>query len=286
MLASTVNTDIATAPNTTLSNTETIQTILKDNTKSSSAEAMSIPELAAKLEKEYGFTYIQPNLDTFHKDRMLAHKTYDAMDVRLLAERQRVREIMTVYNRTSQSSPEELLKRQALLHLMTDGKLGEGCWIEPPFNCDYGSNITMGERVYMNFNCVVLDVAPVTIGDGVFFAPNVQVYTAAHPTNPLVRVKGIEFAQSISIGNNVWVGGGSIICPGVTIGEGVTIGAGSVVTKNVPPYTVVAGNPAKIIKVLNKEECEREDREFEIKKAEGKLFDDWIPEPKRTLPMP
>ncbi|GJJ70761.1 maltose O-acetyltransferase [Entomortierella parvispora] len=271
MLASTVNTDLASTPNTTAN--------------SSDKATMTILELAAKLEKEHGFVQIDPELDTYQKERMIAAKTYDAMDTRLVAERQRVREIMTVYN-ASQSSPEELLKRQALLHLITGGKFGKSCWIEPPFNCDYGTNITMGDRVYMNFNCVVLDVAPVSIGDGTLLASHVQVLTAAHPLNPFIRAQGIEYAQPITIGKNVWVGGGAIICPGVTIGDGVTIGAGSVVTKNVPPFTIVAGNPAKIIRVLSKEECERENREFEIRKAEGKMFDDWTPAPKQTLTMP
>ncbi|KAG0045177.1 Maltose acetyltransferase, partial [Gryganskiella cystojenkinii] len=269
------------------SNADTIKTILKDNQEhNTDTAAMSIPELAAKLEDEYGITKIPPNLNTYQKDRMLATKVYDAGDPLLIAERRRVRDIMAVYNKTTGSSSQDLLNRQALLYLMTAGKIGKNCWIEPPFNCDYGSNITLGKGVYMNFNCVILDVCEVEIGDGVFFAPNVQLFCAAHPLNPLVRTRGIEFGQPIKIGNNVWIGGGTMICPGVTIGEGVTVGAGSVVTKNVPPYTIVAGNPAKIIRVLNKEECEREDREYMLKEAEGKNFDDWMPEPKRTLELP
>ena len=289
MLASAIGIDTATTThnNTTQPNAETIKSNRQESKENNAdAATMSIAEYAAKLDRELDITQISPDLDTYQKERMLATKTYDVGDPLLAAERRRVRDIMAIYNKTSRNSPEELLKREALLYLMTGGRIGKDCWLEPPFNCDYGSNITMGHGVYMNFNCVVLDVCKVEIGNGVFFAPNVQLFCAAHPLNPLVRARGIEFGQPIKIGNNVWIGGGAMICPGVTIGDGVTIGAGSVVTKNVPPYTIVAGNPAKIIRVLNKEECEREDREFLIKKAEGTIFDDWTPEPKGTLVFP
>ncbi|KAF8939697.1 hypothetical protein BGZ58_008992 [Dissophora ornata] len=249
-------------------------------------QPMSAEDYAVKLEKEHKFTPLLPELDQTQKQRMLDAKVYNPADPLLLLERQRARDIVRVYNTTTQNTPEELLKRQALLHALTQGKMGKNCWIEPPFNCDYGCNITLGEGVYMNFNCVVLDCGYVDIGNNVFFAPNVQVFGAAHPVNPLIRSKGVEFGMPIKIGNDVWVGGGAIICPGVTIGDGVTVGAGSVVTKNVPPYTVVGGNPAKILKVLSKEECEREDREYEDLKALGRAFEDWTPAPKGTLALP
>ncbi|KAG0250778.1 Maltose acetyltransferase [Mortierella polycephala] len=261
------------------SNMETTKAVEESST-------MSIQDYAAKLERESNFTPLRLDLDRTQKQKMLDAKVYDPTDPLLILERQRGRDLMRVYNHTTSNSPEELLKRQALLHLMTGGNIGKGCWIEPPFNCDYGNNITMGDGVYMNFNCVILDCGHVDIGNNVFFAPNVQLFCAAHPTNPLIRSKGVEFGMPIKIGNDVWIGGGVIICPGVTIGDGVTVGAGSVVTKNVPPYTIVGGNPAKILKVLSKEECEKEDREFEELEAQGKAFENWTPAPKSTLVLP
>lgn len=128
----------------------------------------------------------------------------------------------------------------------------QGAYLEPPFRCDYGANITLGKNFYANFNCVVLDVAPVVIGDNVLFAPNVQIYTAGHPLDVKSRVEeGIEFGTPITIGNNVWLGGGVIVCPGVTIGDNSVIGAGSVVTKDVPANVVAAGNPCRVIRTLD-----------------------------------
>ncbi|KAF9337845.1 hypothetical protein BG006_002210 [Podila minutissima] len=247
---------------------------------------LPVPEYAAQLEKLHGFTPVRPDLDQTQKQRMLDTKVYNAADPLLVLERQRARDITAVYNATSQNTPEELLKREALLYLLTRGQLGKGCWIEPPFNCDYGCNITMGEKVYMNFNCVILDCGYVEIGDSTFFAPNVQLFGAAHPLNPEIRSSGIEFGMPIKIGKYVWVGGGAIICPGVTIGDGVTIGAGAVVTKNVPAYTVVGGNPAKIIRVLDKDECEKEFRAHQERMARDEHMDDWTPMPKGTLALP
>ena len=123
-------------------------------------------------------------------------------------------------------------------------------WLQPPFYCDYGYNIKVGERVFFNFNCIVLDVAPVIIGSRTLFGPNVQVYTATHPLNPMERSSGLEFAKPIVIGEDVWIGGSAVICPGVTIGDGTTIGAGSVVTKDIPSTVFAAGNPCKVIRNL------------------------------------
>ncbi|KAG0020193.1 Maltose acetyltransferase [Entomortierella chlamydospora] len=247
-----------------------------------SLENTSVEAYAEKLEKEYNFTSLYLELDHTQKQRMLDTKTYDASDPLLFKERLRARDIVRVYNKTTANTPEELFKRQALLHLLTRGQMGTGCYIEPPFNCDYGCNITLGKGVYMNFNCVILDCGYVEIGDNTFLAPNVQLFGATHPINPQIRSKGVELGMPIKIGNDVWIGGGSIICPGVTIGDGVTIGAGSVVTKNVPPYTIVGGNPAKILKVLDKEKCQEEFREYE----EHRALDDWTPPPKGTLALP
>jgi maltose O-acetyltransferase len=121
-------------------------------------------------------------------------------------------------------------------------------YITTPFYCDYGTNIKLGTGNYFNSNCTILDCASVEIGNNCLFAPDVKIFTAGHPISPKMRLSGLEFALSIKIGNNVWVGGGSIICPGVTIGDNSVIGAGSVVTKNIPSNVVVAGNPAKIIR--------------------------------------
>ncbi|KAF9426708.1 hypothetical protein BGZ94_006130 [Podila epigama] len=247
---------------------------------------MSVEEYAAKLEKEYNFTPVRLDLDHTQKQRMLDTKNYNAADPLLVLERQRAREITKAYNDTTQNTPEELLKREALLYLLTRGQIGKGCWIEPPLSVDYGCNIKMGEKVFMNFNCVILDCGYVEIGDYTFFAPNVQLFGAAHPLNHDIRASYVEFGMPIKIGKKVWIGGGVIICPGVTIGDGVTIGAGSVVTKNVPPYTVVGGNPAKILKVLNKDECDKEFREYQKRVAQGTDMDDWTPPPKGTLALP
>ena len=122
-------------------------------------------------------------------------------------------------------------------------------YVEPPFFCDYGYNIYAGTNVYFNVNCVLLDTMKIEIGNNVFFGPGVQIYTATHPLDPTQRLE-VEFSKPVSIGNDCWIGGNSIILPGIVIGNGATIGAGSVVTKNVPDNVLVAGNPARIIKVL------------------------------------
>jgi maltose O-acetyltransferase len=123
-------------------------------------------------------------------------------------------------------------------------------WIEPPFFCDYGEHIRLGARVYMNFQCVILDCNLVTLGDDVFLGPGVHIYAATHPLDPDERIKGPELGRPVTIGAKVWIGGGSIICPGVTIGEGSTIGAGSVVVKDIPPYVFAGGNPCRVIRNL------------------------------------
>ncbi len=120
--------------------------------------------------------------------------------------------------------------------------------METPFYCDYGYNIEVGDNFYANFGCVILDVNRVTIGDNVLLAPNVQIYTAGHPVDPEKRLTGKEYGKPVFIGNNVWIGGGVIICPGVKIGDNVTIGAGSVITRDIPNNTIAVGNPCKVIK--------------------------------------
>lgn len=177
---------------------------------------------------------------------MLAGQLYVAADPQLVAERARARKLLRAYNA---STEDDLPQRESLLGQLL-GAAGEGTWIEPPFFCDYGEHIRLGARVYMNFQCVILDCNTVTMGDDVSLGPGVQLYAATHPLDPDERIKGPELGRPITLGSKVWVGGGSIICPGVVIGEGSTIGAGSVVTRDIPPYVFAAGNPCRIIRNL------------------------------------
>ncbi len=181
------------------------------------------------------------------KDKMLAGELYDPGDDRLVAERSRARLLLKALN---DSGPGDKLERGRLLRDLF-AAVGEGTSIEPPFYCDYGSNITLGAKVFFNFNCVVLDVARVTIGNNVLFGPMVQVYTATHPMNADVRRKGLELGEPIEIDDDVWIGGGAIVCPGVRIGTRAVIGAGSVVTKDVPEGVFAAGNPCRVVRELN-----------------------------------
>lgn len=180
------------------------------------------------------------------REKMLAGKLYLASDPELVAARTQCRFLLKEYNDSKADATQ--LRQDILKRLM--GSQGKNLWIEPPFYCDYGSNITVGENVYFNFNCVILDVAPVIIGDWVFFAPNVQIYTATHPLNWYERSQGLEYAKPITIGSHVWIGGGVIICPGVRIGDRSVIGAGSVVTREIPPDVVAVGNPCKVLRSL------------------------------------
>jgi maltose O-acetyltransferase len=181
------------------------------------------------------------------KELMLAGKMYDPSDPQLVAERQKARQLFRAFNACGE---QEVIKRaDLLLELLPAQK--KGLYIEPPFYCDYGYNIILGEQVYMNFNCCILDVMPVEIGHRVMMAPGVHIYTATHPLNAKARNSGREFAKPVTIGNDVWIGGGAIICPGVSIGNGVVIGAGAVVTRNVPDNVLVAGNPARVIKDID-----------------------------------
>ena len=181
------------------------------------------------------------------KEKMLAGELYNSGDPILVKERHRARMLTQQINSLNEDSKKE---RNQLLRKLMPGA-GKGLWIEPPFYCDYGYNIQTGKNVFFNFNCCVLDVMPVSIGNDVLFGPNVQIYTATHPMEAEARKTWLEFAIPITIGNDVWVGGGAIICPGVSIGNGVVIGAGAVVTKSVPDNVFVGGNPARIIKGID-----------------------------------
>lgn len=181
------------------------------------------------------------------KEKMLAGDLYDATDPQLVAERRRARDLLHALNASRDGQRE--LRMDVIRRLM--GAAGEGAWIEPPFFCDYGSNIHLGERVFFNFNCVVLDVARVTIGSDVMFGPGVQILTATHPLNHAERRAGLEAGKPITIGPDVWVGGGAILLPGVTIGARSVIGAGSVVTRDVPEGVLAAGNPCRVIRPID-----------------------------------
>jgi maltose O-acetyltransferase len=178
-------------------------------------------------------------------ERMLAGELYDPMDPELLRARELARVLCWELNSTLEREAEK--RRGILLQLF--GRGGDSVWMQPPFYCDYGSNILLGERVYFNFNCVVLDVCRVTVGDFTLFGPAVQIYTAMHPMNAELR-RQQEFGKPVEIGSDVWVGGGAIICPGVKIGSRSVIGAGSVVTKDVPEGVFAAGNPCRVIREI------------------------------------
>lgn len=180
---------------------------------------------------------------------MLAGELYDPLDKQLSDERLKTRLLIKELNDSREDQVEE--RNHILKQLIPDA--GPGLWLQPPFYCDYGYNIKTGEKVFFNFNCVVLDVASVTIGHRTLFGPNVQIYTATHPLNYQERAAGLEYAKPIVIGDDVWIGGGAIICPGVTIGSRSIIGAGSVVTKNIPDDVLAAGNPCKVIRTLTEE---------------------------------
>ncbi|BAZ49283.1 transferase hexapeptide repeat protein [Nostoc sp. NIES-4103] len=186
-------------------------------------------------------------MEQTEKQKMLAGEFYLADDPELASLSKRASRLLRMYNATTEEQREQ--RRQILQELFA--KVGEKISIVPPFHCDYGSNISAGNGLYMNYGCVILDCNLVEIGDNVLCAPYVQIYTAYHPTDPEIRLTGRELAAPIKIGNNVWIGGGAIVCPGVTIGDNTTIGAGSVVVKNIPANVVAAGNPCRIIRHLS-----------------------------------
>jgi len=181
------------------------------------------------------------------KEKMLKGLPYDASDKEIRKLFFLCKDKIEKYNKTSYRQPK--LREKILRKLFNS--VGKNIYIEPFFYCDYGINISVGDNVYLNTNCVFLDCAQIKIGNNVLFGPGVHIYTAYHSTNPKERFinnKIIDIAKSVSIGNNVWIGGNVTILPGVTIVDNVTIGAGSVVTKNISANTIVAGNPAKVLK--------------------------------------
>ena len=175
------------------------------------------------------------------RQKMISGLPYDPGDPELQADQTAARQWMARYNAAMAATPTDRrdLLRQKL------GEVGEGAVIRPPFHCDYGYNIRLGSGAFLNFNCIILDVCEVEIGEQTQVGPGVQILTADHPCDPALRAEGVEYGRPVSVGRNVWIGGGAIILPGVTIGDDAVIGAGSVVTRNVAEGAMVVGNPAR-----------------------------------------
>ncbi|WP_447987559.1 sugar O-acetyltransferase [Nitrospira sp. Nam74] len=181
------------------------------------------------------------------KEKMLTGELYRPADPELFADHQRAQCLLAQCNMTS---PDEMDDRMRLLGRLV-GSLGDGTVIKPIFACDYGYNIRLGRNCFINYHCVFLDCALIEIGDNLQMGPAVQLYTATHPIDAEVRRSGLEYARPIRIGNDVWVGGGAIVLPGVTIGDRSVVGAGTVVVHDIPPASVVVGNPARIVRVVD-----------------------------------
>jgi maltose O-acetyltransferase len=178
------------------------------------------------------------------KQKMLAGELYSSTDLELVADHLHAQTILGQFNATRADAAEE---RLALL-MELFGNFGRGSILKPSFRCDYGYNILIGRNVFVNYDCVFLDCNRITIGDDVQIGPAVQIYTAQHPTDPETRRSGLEFALPVTVGDNAWIGGGAILCPGVTIGANTVVGAGSVVTRDLPPSVIAAGNPCRVIR--------------------------------------
>ena len=181
------------------------------------------------------------------KEKMLSGMYYNGEDKELVKMRSDARLLTHRYNLTSFDDMEQ---REEILKKLFK-KCGKNVFIEPSFRCDYGSNITIGDNFHANFDCIILDVCPVTIGSNVFIAPRVCIFTATHPIDAAIRNTRLEYGKPVSIGNNVWIGGNTVINPGVVIGDGSIIGSGSVVAKDIPPNVIAAGNPCRIIREIS-----------------------------------
>lgn len=171
---------------------------------------------------------------------------YSPLDEELIGEMTNARSLIKAFNESCEEDPDG---RFAILKKLLPN-VSSDLWIQPPFYCDYGYNIHVGRGVFLNYGCTILDVACVDIGSRTLLGPNVQVYTATHPLDPRLRAKGLEYAKPITIGSDVWIGGGAIVLPGVTIGDRTVVGAGSVVTADLPADVVAAGNPCRVIRSL------------------------------------
>lgn len=183
------------------------------------------------------------------KERMIRGMSYRG-DEELWEDMRKIRRLLRTYNNTGE---DEFEYRTRLLKEML-GSIGEHIYIEPNFRCDYGSNITIGSHFYANFDCVILDVCPVTIGSHVLLGPQVGIYTASHPIDARVRADMLEYGSPVTIGDDVWIGGHAVINGGVEIGGGSIIGSGSVVTKSIPAGVIAAGNPCRVIREITQED--------------------------------
>lgn len=181
------------------------------------------------------------------KEKMLAGEYYSAVDPELISELNAVKDIIHEYNLLR---PSDLERRREMLLSLLGHVADDKVFINQPFYCDYGKQISVGRRFFANFNLTILDEAPVTFGDDCFIGPNVSIYTACHSTDPLERNSRREWARPVSIGSNVWIGGSVVILPGVTIGDNVTIGAGSVVVHDIPSNSIAVGNPCRVVKSI------------------------------------
>ena len=181
------------------------------------------------------------------KEKMLAGELYDASDPTLVEERTRAQRLTRQFNETTETEGER--RRELLRELF--GSVGDGVHVEPTFRCDYGYNIHVGDGFYANYDCVVLDVCEVTVGDNCLLAPGVHIYTATHPLDAEKRTAGPEYGKPVTIGDNAWLGGRAVVNPGVTIGDDVVVSSGAVVTDDVPDSVVVGGNPARVVKELD-----------------------------------
>lgn len=180
------------------------------------------------------------------KEKMLAGEPYDPFDPELVADRERANELTRRYNRTTD---EESETRERLLGELF-GSVDESASVEPPFRCDYGYNVHVGENLFANFECVVLDVRRVEIGRDCMVGPGVHIYTATHPLNAEERTSGVEYGEPVTIGDSVWIGGRAVINPGVRVGDGAVIASGAVVTEDVPAGVLVGGNPTEVVREL------------------------------------
>ncbi|AGB39460.1 sugar O-acetyltransferase [Natronococcus occultus] len=181
------------------------------------------------------------------REKMLAGEAYDPSDPELAAARERAGALCRLYNRTTASDRES---RELVLQELF-GAVGEGPQVEPPFRCDYGDQIAVGDEFFANFGCVVLDVRSVTVGDRCLLGPGVHVYTATHPLEAAARAEGVEYGDPVSVGDDVWIGGQAVLNPGVSVGDRSVVASGAVVTRDVPADVVVAGNPAEVVRELD-----------------------------------
>lgn len=206
------------------------------------------------------------------KELMLSEQLYIARDTELAADNMRARRLLRLINT---STEDQVTYRQELFRELFH-TIGENFCVEPPFRCDYGCNISIGNNFAANYDCIILDVCHVSIGDNVFFAPRVNIFTAGHPIDADIRNTQLEFGKKVIIGNNVWVGGNTVINPGVTIGDNVVIGSGSVVTKDIPSDVIAVGNPCRVLRPItdgDKAYWQAQARAYELHKSASMVSD-------------